>query len=79
MNEQANNLSADEHISISVNGESVQISRNSTVMALLEHRQIEKKLVAVARNGEFVTRSTYHMVTLKQGDALDIVSPVGGG
>jgi sulfur carrier protein len=34
---------------------------------------------AVAINGEFVPRTQYDTVTVKDGDALDIVSPVGGG
>jgi sulfur carrier protein len=34
---------------------------------------------AVALNGEFVPRTQYSVVILKNGDALDIVSPVGGG
>lgn len=34
---------------------------------------------AIALNGEFVPRTQYVEVTLKEGDALDIVSPVGGG
>lgn len=34
---------------------------------------------AVALNGEFVPRTQYADTILKDGDALDIVSPVGGG
>lgn len=34
---------------------------------------------AVAVNGEFVPRTQYDAITLTDGDALDIVSPVGGG
>lgn len=34
---------------------------------------------AVALNGEFVPKSQHATTVLKSGDALDIVTPVGGG
>lgn len=34
---------------------------------------------AVALNGEFVPKSAYATTQLKDGDKLDIVSPIGGG
>ncbi len=34
---------------------------------------------AVAINGEFVPKSQYEVTQLKNGDQLDVVSPVGGG
>lgn len=36
-------------------------------------------LSATAVNGEFVPRSQYHLVTLHDGDTIDLVKPVGGG
>jgi sulfur carrier protein len=35
--------------------------------------------IAVAINGEFVSRSTYNERLLNAGDQIDIVKPVGGG
>jgi thiamine biosynthesis protein ThiS len=35
--------------------------------------------VAVERNREIVSRSTYGVVVLQEGDALEIVHFIGGG
>lgn len=45
---------------------------------LAQQTELEQPF-AVAINGEFVPRSQYAEVTLQDGDALDVVSPVGGG
>jgi thiamine biosynthesis protein ThiS len=40
---------------------------------------IDRRLVAVAHNGEVVPRDTYDRVDVRDGDAIEIVRMVGGG
>ncbi len=67
-------------IDITINDEPAQCADQAPLQLVLEDRQNNAdEPFAVALNGEFVPRSRYREVTLRQGDALDIVSPVGGG
>lgn len=67
-------------IDITINDQPAQCADQAPLQLVLEDRQNNAdEPFAVALNGEFVPRSRYREVTLRQGDALDIVSPVGGG
>lgn len=67
-------------IHITINDQPAQCADQAPLQLVLEERQKDAdEPFAVALNGEFVPRSRYCEVTLRQGDALDIVSPVGGG
>lgn len=65
-------------ISLSLNSQSLQTDRGTTVQQLLEQHPPEGAY-AIAVNGEFVPRSQYGEIALNDGDQIDIVSPVGGG
>tara|TARA_B100001989_G_C24544271_1_gene469679 strand:- start:2707 stop:2880 length:174 start_codon:yes stop_codon:yes gene_type:complete len=49
------------------------------VEALLEETGYGGKLVAVARNGEFIPKESYADITLKDNDKIEIVAPMQGG
>lgn len=66
-------------ISISLNGQSIDLPRDLTVAAALEQLNFTDTKVAVAINGDFVPRSTYDERKLQDKDLVDIVRPVGGG
>lgn len=66
-------------IDASVNGVRTTLAENTTVKQLLESHNPSHAPVAVAKNNEFVPRGQYETTVIKHGDALDIVSPVGGG
>jgi len=66
-------------MTISVNGEMKTFETNRlTVQELLEKMKFGKG-IAVALNEEFVLKTTYNQTTIKDGDRLDILSPVQGG
>ena len=50
-----------------------------TIAELVRELDLAPEKVAVERNGEIVPRSTLDMVTLNDGDTLEIVHFVGGG
>jgi len=66
-------------ISITVNGEPKKIEAGQNVAAFLSTLGLEPAKVAVERNREIVSKSTYADVTLEDGDQLEIVHFIGGG
>ena len=63
---------------IKVNGSPVEAD-GMTVEAYLKTTSYDPKRIAIERNGEIVPKSKYAETVLADGDALEIVSFVGGG
>ena len=66
-------------IQLSVNNEITSIEKNSSVEQLLEQLGFEKNKVAVAVNGDFVSRSSYQQHQLQAEDKVDVLAAVQGG
>jgi sulfur carrier protein len=66
-------------IIISLNNESKELDANTLLRDALSQWGFGETKIAVAINGEFVPRSTYHLRNILAGDQIDIVKPVGGG
>jgi sulfur carrier protein len=64
---------------ITVNGQSRQVDRNTTVADLLGQLRLGGKPVAVEVNLELVPRQNHAQHLLAEGDRLEIVTLVGGG
>ena len=66
---------------IILNGEEREISREMSVMELLNEIGVKFREVglAVAINEEVVPKSEYESRTVKEGDRVEIVQLVGGG
>jgi sulfur carrier protein len=62
-----------------VNGEPMDLPEGLTVAALLSHLGVRAERVAVERNGAVVKKARHAEEQLAQGDALEIVTFVGGG
>lgn len=62
-----------------VNGEATALPQGATVTDLLQTLNLAATDVAVERNAEIVPRATFANATLEEGDALQIVTFVGGG
>jgi len=64
---------------ISLNGEIKEFDRDSlTIQELLEIIDYGKG-IAIALNETFILKTKYQETTIKDGDRLDILSPVQGG
>lgn len=61
-----------------INGETKQCEAAS-VSALMEALGLKTSQVAVERNGAIVPRSEHHSTALAEGDAIEIVTFIGGG
>lgn len=63
---------------IFINGQKIALNNSTELTNYLPETEPNKPF-AVAINGEFVARSDYNKTHLKDGDEIDLVSPVGGG
>lgn len=66
-------------LTLSLNNEVHTLPQPMTLREALDFWNLRTDLSATAINGEFVPRSQYHLVTLRHGDTIDLVKPVGGG
>ena len=73
-------LTSIQLIQITINGNPRTFDAGiTTVAALVEKLGLVGKRLAIERNGEIVTKSTFAEVALQNGDKLEIVGAVGGG
>ena len=64
---------------ICVNGETTDVPDGLTVADLLDRLSLHPRRVAIERNRRLVTRATFPDTALAAGDAIEIVTLVGGG
>jgi len=50
-----------------------------TVLGLIKHLGLPEKKIAIERNREIVSKSTFAMTELSDGDVLEIIHFIGGG
>lgn len=66
-------------MNVCVNGEAKDLAEGMTVSHLLEALKLHPKRVAVERNKRIVRRADFAVAVLAPGDAIEIVTLVGGG
>ena len=66
-------------ITVSVNGESRQLPSGSTISDLLRELSLDRARIAVEHNRRVVPRAEHGASRLNHGDAVEIVTFVGGG
>ncbi len=66
-------------MNITINGEKKNLSAAPDLQSVLDAEGYKGKLVAVAKNGEFVPRAHYANINLEDGDEIEIVAPMQGG
>jgi thiamine biosynthesis protein ThiS len=64
---------------VTVNGRALEVPDGTTVLQLLSHIHADAPRVAVERNQDVVPRKTWETATLAEGDAIEIVTFIGGG
>ena len=67
------------NMTIVMNGQPREIEAGTTVARLLETLEMQPRFLAVERNFELVPRTRHAECVLEEGDALEIVTLVGGG
>ena len=72
-------LTMPEKINLVVNGKSREVAEATDLATYLTSFGLDLQYVAVGYNGEVIKKESFAQVTLKNGDTLEIVRPVGGG
>ena len=66
-------------ITVVVNGTSRNVSRDLTLLELLERFDVDPRAVVVEHNREIVRRPAFAETRLREGDSVELVHFVGGG
>jgi sulfur carrier protein len=66
-------------IEVRVNGDVRAVPAGLDVPALLEHLELNPRMVVVEHNGEILRRDALAGVPVRAGDTLELVHFVGGG
>ncbi|MEX2147830.1 MAG: sulfur carrier protein ThiS [Candidatus Rokuibacteriota bacterium] len=66
-------------MNITVNGKAMEVADALSVDGLLAHLSVSRQFTAVAVNREITPKASYASVTLRDGDRVEIVRPMGGG
>jgi sulfur carrier protein len=66
-------------VEITVNGQSRQVAKGTTIAQLLDQMHLPTKYLAVEVNLELVPRRQHAEHRLAEGDRLEVVTLVGGG
>lgn len=67
-------------MNITINGESAEISDNTSVSTLLTVRKVRMPdMVSVELNGEIIDRKSFDDTLLKEGDKVEFLYFMGGG
>lgn len=64
---------------IIINGQERSFKAPLNLYDVLEQEGYVEMMIAVARNGTFVPKTTYTDTPLEDGDEIDIVAPMQGG
>ncbi|WP_145168752.1 sulfur carrier protein ThiS [Rubripirellula lacrimiformis] len=66
-------------ITITVNGETVEIESTMSVQQMLDTVDVPPNYLAVEINGDVVPRQQYEATMVAAGDDIEVVTLVGGG
>ncbi len=66
-------------IRLTINGKRTELASPTSLKDYLESIGVNLRFIAVAYNGDILKKGRYSDVTLKDGDEVEIVRPVGGG
>ena len=72
-------LAMANNVTISVNGDAMEVPSGTTVAALLQLLDVETALIAVELDGNVAQRERWCDIAITSGATLEIVRFVGGG
>jgi sulfur carrier protein len=64
---------------IIINGQTKEISQNTTLLQLIKELNLEGKVMAAAINMEIVKKDKWNETVLKEDDKIELLDFVGGG
>jgi len=70
---------SEKMIKIIVNGDAKKISDQLTLAKTLNELNIDKRMISIAVNSDFVAKDQYELLIIKENDAIEILTPIAGG
>jgi sulfur carrier protein len=68
-----------EMMTITVNGDALEVNKGITLAELLTEQSLDQGRFVTVVNDEISPKSSYEATLLKQGDVVDIMTPITGG
>ena len=66
-------------ITLTLNGKQRELAAGISLVALLGELDIDRRVIAIALNGDVLPRDRYDETVLQDGDNVEVVRMVGGG
>jgi len=66
-------------ITLKLNGKPHSLPGETPLPDLLAELGVDRRMIAVAHNGEVIPRDAYDGIVLRDGDSVEVVRMVGGG
>ena len=66
-------------IQVTINGEPKQLQQDTTIQEMLKTLDYQNKWIGVAINTTFISKTEHEKTIIKEGDHIDILSPIQGG
>ena len=63
---------------IQLNGEEKEV-HSATLAELVAELGLERRMIAIERNLEVVSKSLYDATSIEEGDRIEVVHMIGGG
>jgi len=70
---------SEKKIIISVNGETKNIQKQLTLSSVLNELLIDKRMISIAVNSDYIAKDQYDSLTINENDLIDILTPIAGG
>ena len=72
-------MSTENNITITVNGEALSVAPKTSLAGLLRQLEIRSRAIAVELNQQVQASASFESCWLQDGDELEVVTLVGGG
>ena len=66
-------------IVLTINGRRQELDEPTYLLDFLHANAVNVQFIAVAHNGEVLSKESFSQIILNDGDDLELVRPVGGG
>ena len=66
-------------IQVTINGEPKQLQPDTTIQEMLKTLNYQNEWIGVAINTTFISKTAHEKTIIKEGDHIDILSPIQGG
>ncbi len=66
-------------IEVTINGEKTNLDDNTTITQYLDNLNIQLGYAAIAVNQDIISKHKYHEYQLKEGDIIEVLTPMQGG